>query len=450
MHDFDLLNGAIRINIYMCVLMFLVLFHFIFSYYFLCLKRGFKIDFWHSTIFIGYILPLFIVYPFAGSYFNENTIGEKIFYIRGKVDLAFLISLVGYIFTYIGFYYHDFTYKKSFFYMTINKLNDIISELMYFSIKSNAAFRFIYMIAFATSLIVTLLLLNKYGFSFNLRANALADGTIRSIFNLIIISLIPVVLSMTLVRYLEIKSKITFFAALMLMLSLLISGSRSTLFTPIVSVLIIYFISKKKNISIFKIILVGIVLLSFLSYFSNLRNGIYSYLASFNSLFTMTFYGNSFSDLRDFAWILAYWDNHYLLGKSYVAALLSFIPRSLSDYREVWSISVYTDNLVGFDPNMHAGLRPGKFGEAFLNFGWLGVSAVGFITGYILRLTDIKIKVLINITHETVNYIQLYSQTILYSLASVLFITASSWKIYVTIFIIIFGYFIKKIECKKN
>jgi hypothetical protein len=47
---------------------------------------------------------------------------------------------------------------------------------------------------------------------------------------------------------------------------------------------------------------------------------------------------------------------------------------------------------VGFDPQVHPGLRPGVFGEGFFNFGVFGVIAVGLMLGIILRRVDIDVK----------------------------------------------------------
>jgi hypothetical protein len=149
-------------------------------------------------------------------------------------------------------------------------------------------------------------------------------------------------------------------------------------------------------------------------------------------------YGNNFSDIRDFAWILSYWDHQYLLGKSYVAAILSFVPRSLSNFREAWSISVYTDFLVGFDPTEHAGLRPGKFGESYLNFGLYGVVAIGFLGGYILRFVDTRMKAVAR--SKTDNLIEMYSYTFLPILLFQLYITASFWTFYVLVSMVVAGY----------
>ena len=50
------------------------------------------------------------------------------------------------------------------------------------------------------------------------------------------------------------------------------------------------------------------------------------------------------------------------------------------------------DLTAGIDPTNHPGLRPGYFGEAYFNFGLLGVLAVGLILGIFGRLADTEAK----------------------------------------------------------
>jgi hypothetical protein len=110
------------------------------------------------------------------------------------------------------------------------------------------------------------------------------------------------------------------------------------------------------------------------------------------SLFFLLFYGNNFSDLRDFAWVYSAWDHVFWAGKTYLAAILAFVPRFASQFRDTWGLGVATASTVGFDPQVHPGLRPGVFGEGFFNFGLIGVVAVGLMLGIILRRVDSDVK----------------------------------------------------------
>ena len=54
-------------------------------------------------------------------------------------------------------------------------------------------------------------------------------------------------------------------------------------------------------------------------------------------------YGNTFSDLRDFAWVLTGFNDSFLYGKTYLSALLGFIPSSLFEYRVIYGIGDITN-----------------------------------------------------------------------------------------------------------
>lgn len=98
-------------------------------------------------------------------------------------------------------------------------------------------------------------------------------------------------------------------------------------------------------------------------------------------------YGNTFSDVRDGAYIASAWDRLFatetLGGNTYLAGLMSFIPSSVSDFRETWSWGYFTTNsLFGFTD--HYGFRGGWSLELFMNFGVPGVIAGAIACGWLL------------------------------------------------------------------
>lgn len=98
-------------------------------------------------------------------------------------------------------------------------------------------------------------------------------------------------------------------------------------------------------------------------------------------------YGNTFSDMRDGAFVLWGWETRFngasLGGLTYAAALLSFLPSSYSTFRQEWSWGYFsTSTLFGWSD--HFGLRGGWYLESFINFGWLGVLCSALSIGLIL------------------------------------------------------------------
>lgn len=98
-------------------------------------------------------------------------------------------------------------------------------------------------------------------------------------------------------------------------------------------------------------------------------------------------YGNTFSDVRDGAYVASAWDRYMsaegLDGNTYLAGLMSFIPSSVSVFRESWSWGYFTtSSLFGFTD--HYGFRGGWSLEMYMNFGPAGVISAALACGWIL------------------------------------------------------------------
>jgi hypothetical protein len=131
----------------------------------------------------------------------------------------------------------------------------------------------------------------------------------------------------------------------------------------------------------------ALVVLLFVFYVGDVREGQYSLLLTAANFGVLFFYGNNFSDLRDFAWMLAFWDGEWLAGRTQLAGALGFIPAFLSPFRTEWGWGRVSVEMVGIGfrdtPGLHPGLRPGAFGEPYLNFGLPGVILGGLALGYV-------------------------------------------------------------------
>lgn len=83
------------------------------------------------------------------------------------------------------------------------------------------------------------------------------------------------------------------------------------------------------------------------------------------------------------------YDVPFAYGKTYLAAVLSFIPSSIFPFREIWGFGRYSLEILYLGQNTpiaptYGGLRPTFVGEAFLNGGDFGVVTFGVVLGIIL------------------------------------------------------------------
>jgi hypothetical protein len=137
--------------------------------------------------------------------------------------------------------------------------------------------------------------------------------------------------------------------------------------------------------TVLKIIPAGMAVLILAIYLGDVREGQFNIFRTIATLGIKLFYGNNFSDLRDFAWVRSYWDGTYYLGKTQLAGLLGFIPSFISPFRAEWNWGVVTTTITGLDPLVNPGLRAGIFGEMYFNFGLPGVMIAGLLYGHAIR-----------------------------------------------------------------
>lgn len=114
---------------------------------------------------------------------------------------------------------------------------------------------------------------------------------------------------------------------------------------------------------------------------------------SINESISEAMSGNTFSDIRDGAFLLKGFDEKLggdlVLGKTYLAGIAALIPSSLLPFRQVWSwgrFSAY--NLAGMI-GTHFGLRGGWFLEGFINFNIIGIIIVAVLLAIIMWRIEI-------------------------------------------------------------
>jgi hypothetical protein len=216
---------------------------------------------------------------------------------------------------------------------------------------------------------------------------------------------------------------------LFLTFGLVFFGARSSLLAIYVNILLCYMIKLRARISLIRLVGTISIIIVVGLYLGSVRAGQYSLGEFFGVLASLLLFGDTFSDLRDFAWVYAKWDHVFWAGKTYLAALTSFIPRVASQFRDAWGLGAATATTVGFDPQVHPGLRPGVFGEGFFNFGWLGVILVGIMLGIVVRRVDIDVKRALSAPDPSM--MKAFASSQLLSVAGSLAITAGFSGLYI-------------------
>ncbi len=407
----------------------LFILHFCISWYRSAKKTGWKIDFWFLTLFISLFQSTLILYPFHASPFNYSSTKECLDNLIPFIDQAFVISLLGYCFIWIGRYTFDITRGRTPF-IALAQMMHPFARIVEANIKNKKAFM---LITWATAFLGLIILAIQFshGSFFNGRGFYLKSAYLRPLFN-ITFSIFPIILSFIALRLIQYKEKENLIMFFFLLIISCFFGVRFIFINGLFYLFTQKIFYNEGRVSLFKLGIGCLFLLLMAVLLENLRQGAYDPLYATSKLFFNFFYGNNFSDVRDFAWILSYWDGEFLYGKSYCAALISFIPRVFSPLREEWSFSMYTNNLLNFDPEVMPGLRPGLFGEPYLNFGLFGVIFFGWIFGFYLRYTDHQIKKNITISKDLIKG---YSLSITFYLLQCLIISASMWMFYVFILI---------------
>ncbi|MFZ4762496.1 MAG: oligosaccharide repeat unit polymerase [Alphaproteobacteria bacterium] len=422
-----LISPAVELKLFGQFIAAISLFHFVYSWYKSCFKQGIKLDYWHFTLLVTLVFPSFVLYPFTWSWRNHHYVGWHFLYFRDYIPEAFFVTACGYWAIQLGAIITPWVEQ-------MHKVNQWGAEAIICMGKSRLMVVFSVLCVMAAWAVASVIFYHE-GLNFNLRYYALGSyQELRPIFNLLYVSLIPMLAALMLYRAIDQRSLFIFVLAGVLFLTLIISGQRVGLLFP-AALLIVFCCIRYPALPYSRLLMGGGLLGGVMVGWEGLREG-GSPLASLTRFADRIIYGNNFSDLRDFAWILSKWDGALWHGKTYVAALMAFIPRSLSPFRQEWSLSVVTNQIIDF-PQIHAGMRPGLFGESFMNFGLLGVVLFGLLYGGVLRAVDNDIRQVAQKPQGA--FAAMYASSFMAMVASCCLITANAWFAWILLAIVV-GY----------
>lgn len=98
--------------------------------------------------------------------------------------------------------------------------------------------------------------------------------------------------------------------------------------------------------------------------------------------------GSTFVDFYEFYLALKrFGTEQYIMGKTYIANFLGFIPYGNIDFRDTYRYKEWTKTLFGFGYE-HGGLRLTVFAEPYFNFGIWGVILKSYLLGVAFSIYD--------------------------------------------------------------
>ncbi len=415
----------------------LAIFSFVISYYLRCYRRGYRIDIWHSQLFLTCVLPDMLMLPFARSEMNGLVLGSDLAAVTAALPIVFLITLCGYfaILTGGGVWHFGLGVGAR---RAASRLLNVVPQCSMMLMSSRNLLVFHSSLCLVLQFSILAIYFSHNGFAFDLRAYTFANPTLRPIASTIA-SYSVIIASHCLARYVDRKERILLSCTLLLTFGLVFFGARSNLLSIYINVLLCYLIQRRDRVSLIRMAGLIVVIISVGFYLGSARAGQFSLADFFGAFAFLLLYGNNFSDLRDFAWVYSCWSHVFWMGKTYLAALTAFVPRFASHFRDTWGVGVATASTIGFDTQTHPGVRPSVFGEGFFNFGWLGVIAVGFSIGIILRRIDMDVKCALSTPRPSM--MRAFASTMLISVVGAIAISANSSALYVIAGVYLFSWF---------
>lgn len=363
--------------------------HFFWSYYRNCYSKGYTMDVWHYSLIFN-LFVIHIMLPFIRSDLNVISIPFQLKRTQAHIDEAYLISALGYLCILLGgtlWRVHLGLGLRR----TFDEAMEMPTRAAYFLLSSRQLLMGNGLLAVCMMTGVLLFYFKTAGFGFNLRGLLLVTPWLRPIAQFSAFYAL-VIGSYCLARFYQYKEWSMLWITLAIGGGFLFYGERSNIFALPSLMLLVLFIRMGRRLKLYWLFLGGTCGLFLVIFLDALRSPHFSLSNVVGGLLLSIFFGNSFSDTRDFALVLSFWSGQFYLGLTYLAGLLAFIPRAIFPFRDKYAVGVVTATLAGLDPRSHSGLRAGIFGEAYLNFGLPGVMLLGCFSGAVMRLIDSRMK----------------------------------------------------------
>lgn len=181
-----------------------------------------------------------------------------------------------------------------------------------------------------------------------------------------------------------------FYKVFFIAMSLFFTAKRGQLFFPMFICLISFLLYKRKFIKLTVYGSLTIVLISLARNMKQILSGKFDIQDV-----AMSFSTSFFVSVRELTRVLDSFVNgghSYLYGKTYVAGLFSFVPTSINKLKEKYNYMRYTSYISNQNPDDFGGMRSTFVGEAYINFGFLGIICISIVFGLAIYLIYLWIK----------------------------------------------------------
>jgi oligosaccharide repeat unit polymerase len=192
------------------------------------------------------------------------------------------------------------------------------------------------------------------------------------------------------VSFLKLIKNKKFLKLFFLTITLFFTAKRGQFYYPIFISIVAYLIYKRHLVKLvltssFLIVLVGVS-----RNFSEVIKGEFSLEHTLMALST-----SFFVSVRELTRVLFFFndgDNSYLFGKTYIAGFFSFIPTRINSLKANYNYMRYTSIISNQNPDDFGGMRSTYLGEAFVNFGFVGIVLLPIFFALFVYIIHIFIK----------------------------------------------------------
>jgi oligosaccharide repeat unit polymerase len=384
-----------------------------------------------TVVLFTFFIPIIAQYPFAWSAVNGITIGvDNYARYRSHVDAAFLITMVGMAMVIVG-------------YVVCGRRQPDYAPMTFLAsgLRAWSQSLFLYLSSLLILLLFALLLALGLLGAAGARDIAQSLPALRPFYN-IVHFLLPLTIVLDLLVGAGRRRRSILVLAIVNLALAVLTGSRAVALGGLLlfALVVLAHASLLRRLTVtrvLKLFPVAIAALIAAVYLADVRQGQYNILFTVANLGLKIFYGNNFSDLRDFAWVKSYWNGEYYLGKTQAAGFLAFIPSAISPFRAQWNWGVVTTTTTGLDPQVTPGLRAGPFGEMYFNFGWIGVVLAGLVYGYVVRRVHNATLTAVHRHSTQEARLQILAGFVTVNLAASLLNTSGFYGSYITVAIIV-------------